>query len=69
MTNTPDDLADYWAAIQESLTDALVKYKKSNPELIQSMEATPYYNTMIRNEFANGWGKLARADKTIDDVE
>ncbi len=53
--NTPDDLADYWAEIQESLTDALVEYKESNPELIQLMEANPYFNTMIRNVFANGW--------------
>lgn len=35
--NTPDDLADYWAEIQESLTDALVEYKQSNPKLIALM--------------------------------
>lgn len=34
-TNTPDDLADYWAEIQECLTDALIDYKESNPELIK----------------------------------
>ncbi len=54
LNNTPDDLADYWAEIQESLTDALIEYKESNPELIQLMETHPYFNTMIRNVFANG---------------
>ena len=26
-SNTPDDIADYWAEIQESLTDALIEYR------------------------------------------
>ncbi len=54
-TRLTDDIADYWAEIQESLTDALVEYKQSNPELIELMEKHPYFNTMIRNVFANGW--------------
>jgi hypothetical protein len=54
-SDTPDDIADYWAEIQESLADALVEYKKTNPEFIELMEKHPYFNTMIRNVFANGW--------------
>lgn len=55
MINTPDDLADYRAVIQENPADALIEYQKSNPDLIDLMERFPYMNTMIRNVLANAW--------------